>query len=269
MRLLLLGGFGMDLETDAGEPAPAGAWKLLAYLALHGPAPRATVAGTLWPDTTEARAKSCLRSALWRLKKTVPGAVEILPWKLALAPGVSTDVGELVAVARAVLESDSGVPEDFSVLLGAADLVPAWDDEWLSLERERLRLLRLEALDVLAGRLIAEGRPGSALQAALAAVQTDPLRESSSRQAIQALLAQGNVAQAQARYDAYATLLDDELGLAPSPSIRRLAPAAHSGRDTHDAHETHDTRVGRRTRALPHPAGAHSRNRLEPIGGSL
>jgi DNA-binding SARP family transcriptional activator len=60
-------------------------------------------------------------------------------------------------------------------------LFPGWYDDWVLLERERLRRLRLHALEVLADKLVREGRYGEAVQATYAAVRTEPLRESAHR----------------------------------------------------------------------------------------
>jgi DNA-binding SARP family transcriptional activator len=54
---------------------------------------------------------------------------------------------------------------------------PDWYDDWLQMERERFRQLRLHALETLAERFVALGRHAQAIDAALAAVQVDPLRE--------------------------------------------------------------------------------------------
>lgn len=59
-------------------------------------------------------------------------------------------------------------------------------------------------------------------QAALAAVQTDPLRESAHRTLVELHLADGNPAQAVRQYQSYRTRLRTELGMEPSPHIHEL-----------------------------------------------
>jgi hypothetical protein len=73
----------------------------------------------------------------------------------------------------------------------SADLLPDWYDDWVLLEAEDWRRLRLHALEALAGRLIALGRWGEAANAAGAAVRAEPLRESARAALIQAHLAVG------------------------------------------------------------------------------
>jgi DNA-binding SARP family transcriptional activator len=60
------------------------------------------------------------------------------------------------------------------------------------------------------------------VQVGLAAVAAEPLRESAHRLLIQGHLAEGNLAEAVRQYDFYRTLLSRELGIEPSPTIKRL-----------------------------------------------
>ena len=97
-----------------------------------------------------------------------------------------------------------------------------WDDEWLIADRERIRQMRLNALELLSERLAAEGRYGPAVEAALMAIADDPLRESARRTLIRAHLAQGNIHDALGQYATYRDILRDDLGLDPSPQMEAL-----------------------------------------------
>jgi pentatricopeptide repeat protein len=102
------------------------------------------------------------------------------------------------------------------------DLLPGWYDDWVLLERERLAQLRVHALEVVAARLAAAGRHGQAIQAAYAAVQTEPLRESAYRTVIRVHLAEGNVADALRVFERFRILLRDEIGVAPTDRMAQL-----------------------------------------------
>jgi DNA-binding SARP family transcriptional activator len=180
-RLSLLGGFelrcaGQDVAVSRNGQ------RLLALLALQGrPLERLWVAGTRWLDAPEERAGASLRSALWRLPQ--PGGtavVEASATHLRLARHLAVDTRELVAPAEC-LESPAGCrdhqPEPAAL---ARDLLPDWYEDWV-LERERFRQLRLHALEALCARLTEAGRFGAAVQAGLAAVSGEPLRESAHR----------------------------------------------------------------------------------------
>ena len=87
--------------------------------------------------------------------------------------------------------------------------------------------LRLHALDALADGLTRQGSPALALEAALASVGIEPLRESAHRAVVAAHLSEGDVIEAVRHYRAYRLLLRDELGLEPSAQLARMIPAGH------------------------------------------
>ena len=222
----LLDGFSLDVESH--PPAfpgalPRAAQRLVALLCLSGRADRTAVAGRLWPDVPERCAHGSLRSALWRLQKAAPGVVEAANGVLALTPGVRVDVHELVDWAQRALDPRAEAHELTVPSVGfSGDLLPGWYDDWVLLDRERLRQLRVHALEVVAGRLAAADRPGEALQAAYAAVRSDPLRESAYRTIVQVHLREGNAAEAIRVHDTFRTMLRSELGLEPSPQMTGL-----------------------------------------------
>ena len=223
-RLSLLGGF--ELRCTGRDVAVArSGQRLLALLALQArPLERCWVAGTLWLDATEERAGASLRSALWRLPQ--PGGtavVEATTTHLRLARDLAVDVQELTGLAQGLELPTARAGDDHldpSVL--ASDLLPDWYEDWVVLERERYRQLRLHALEALSARLTEAGRFGAAVQAGLAAVAGEPLRESAHRTLIQAHLAEGNPGEAVRQYHLYRRLLATELAIDPSPAIRGM-----------------------------------------------
>jgi len=108
------------------------------------------------------------------------------------------------------------------LLVECAELLPDWDDEWVVADRERYRLLRLEALERAASALVERSCFGDALVAALAVAQADPLRESARRLVVQVRIAQGNAAEAIRSYREYQALLRREFDLEPSRLMDQL-----------------------------------------------
>jgi DNA-binding SARP family transcriptional activator len=226
-RVALLGGFGLDLGEETVVDLPRGVQRLVAYLGLaHRPA-RAAVAGQLWPDVPEDQAHGSLRSALWRLQKAAPGMVDMTGGALSLAPGVRVDVRETARWAQRVLdrrgEVPDGVPGDVEL---RGELLPGWYDDWVAPERERLRQLRLYALEALADGLARRGRYGEAVQAAHSAVQVEPLRETAHRTLVRIHLAEGNLVEAVRAYESFRVVLAAEMGVAPSPRMEALLASA-------------------------------------------
>ena len=107
--------------------------------------------------------------------------------------------------------------------------MPGWYDDWVIIERERLRQLHLHALESVAEQLAAQGRNAAALEAALRAVASDPLRESAHRLVIRIHLAEGNAAEALRQYELCRRMLHKELGIAPSAALRDLLTSVASG----------------------------------------
>jgi SARP family transcriptional regulator, regulator of embCAB operon len=206
---------------------PRASQRLLAFLALHGgTVERAVIAGTLWPDVSQRRAYSNLRAALSRLESTARKALAISKVELGLAETVTVDLRHAQALAWRLLDpatitdaSDLGM---HTVAALSASLLPDWCDDWVLIEAEDWRQLRLHALEALAGQLTAAGRWGEAAAAARAAVRAEPLRESGHFALIQVHLAEGNQSEAVRQFASYRTLLHAELGLAPTVRLRQL-----------------------------------------------
>jgi DNA-binding SARP family transcriptional activator len=231
LRLTLLGGFclrtGREVVSLSLVPQ-----RLLAVLALNGyRLQRGYVAGLLWGDSTESRANGSLRSALWKLQGGGLRVIAVDGDDLALSPEVDVDVERATSLAQEVVAGSFGA--DASALLDphfSAELLPGWDDEWVAGARERHRQLSLHALEMLCEHLTAIGRYGIAVQAGLAAVDREPLRESAHRALMKVHLAEGNAGEAIRRYRQYEEIAARDLGLGPSPMMRSLLSQIVPGR---------------------------------------
>lgn len=224
VRLGLLGGFRLLVDTE-DVPLPMNAQRLVCFLAIHDqPLLRSFVSGSLWGDSTDLRAGGSLRSALWRLRRATYPVVELTSDHIALAPTVAVDLREGEALAHRVLDPSQDLDDvaEVNEEVLSVDLLPDWIDDWVLMERESYHQLRLRALEALCRRLSAKGRFGQAVQAGLAAVSGEPLRESARHALVEAHLAERNVAAALREYDAFAQLLHEELGLDPSEDLRTL-----------------------------------------------
>jgi DNA-binding SARP family transcriptional activator len=227
VHLHLLGGFELRLD-DRVAPITIGSQRLVAFLALHDRLlPRTYVAGVLWPDVPTGRANANLRAGLWRLPASCRTVVESSAQHLRLAGSVTVDLRSAAALAQRLLDRVGRCTEDH--LSGTArpnlssDLLPTWyNDDWVLVERERFHQLRLHALEALCERLTRARRYGEAVDAGLAAVGAEPLRESAHRMLIKAHLAEGNLVEAGRQYELCRRLLLDELGVQPSAMLRGL-----------------------------------------------
>jgi DNA-binding SARP family transcriptional activator len=223
LRLTLLGQF--ELRSDAHPVTlPPSAQRLTAFLALQQrDLPRPYVAATLWLDASEQRAAARLRSVLWRLHRPGTPVVEASSTHLRLSPLVRVDVQEMLLQAHRLIDPSAGEQAgDLSAAPLSGELLPGWYDDWVIFERERLRQLRLHALEALCDRLVGASQFGSAVEAGMTAVSAEPLRESAHHALIRAYLAEGNRAEAIRHFRRYRLLLREELGLDPSAQILDL-----------------------------------------------
>lgn len=222
VRLGLLQGF--QLQCAEGEvDLPLSSQRVLAFLALQlRPQTRSYVAATLWMSFGEERAGASLRSALWRINRCGHHLVAADARALRLMPDVVVDVRESTQSAKGVLRGQARGAAVRVDDLTAGDLLPGWYDDWVVTEREHFRQLRLHALEKLCEQLTDEGRFGQAVEAGLAAVSGEPLRESAHRVLIRAYLREGNRGEAVRQYEACKRMLRRELGIDPSPVTRAL-----------------------------------------------
>jgi DNA-binding SARP family transcriptional activator len=222
LRVEVLQHFRVSSEGSALEFGHSGE-RLVAYLALEDRSrARYQVAGALWPEARQSQAAASLRRALSIVRRAIPGLVWREANRLSLAAGVAVDARAQRGLVDAITTGGQQTADGRELELLRGDLLPDWDDLWLSVARQELRLLRLLSIEAIASAQLAEHRPGCALAIALLAVRDEPLRESAHRLVIQAHLAQGNLAEAAHQYLRYRALLWDDLGLLPSPGMEEL-----------------------------------------------
>lgn len=219
--------FGGPRVVQAGRrlEVPEGSKRLLAFVALNGGrVERRQAAGILWPFGDDLRAAGNLRSALWRLKAAGIDVLDSDKCALAVREDTVVDIYVLCDWAERLIEG-TATPEDLCALKWRADaveLLPGWYDDWVLIERERIRQRLLHALEALSRHLVRAGRYAEAVESAMVAVGVEPLRESGQRSLIEAHLAEGNLVEALRTYDAYRRLVLRELGVEPSPGLSAL-----------------------------------------------
>ncbi len=247
LRIRLLGGVelthdGAVLRVESGRVE-----SLLAYLLLHRDAPqsRQHLAFLLWPDTTDAQARTNLRHVLHTLRRTLPNAdgyldvaARTLQWRPAAR--YQFDVAEFVAAcdgARTAGDSVQALRD--AVRLYRGELVPGCYDEWLLGERESHRQRYLDALRRLVDLLETAGEGVQGITYAERLLAADPLDEGAYRALMRLHAANGDRARALRVYHGCTSALEQELGVAPSAATTRVyqtlldrQPMAGGGRPT-------------------------------------
>jgi DNA-binding SARP family transcriptional activator len=259
LTLGLLRGFELvDHDRQGQVHLPLSAQRVLAFLALHDrPLQRMYVAGSLWLDVSQACANASLRTAIWRLRRPNRRLVDATPTHVAISRTVHVDVHQAKVAAEVVLEGGSLLTdESAATLCRAGEILPDWYEDWVLIEREHFRQLRLHALEVLCEELTADGRFADAIIAGLAAVEGEPLRESAHRALIKAHISEGNPGEALRQYAYFHRLLSEQLGLEPSKSMSDVMSALPVGYDVRVMSSGHATR-GDETRANRPPQSAY------------
>ena len=230
IQIGLVGAFDLRRDGRSADVATP-AKRVLAFLALSERAvPREQVASVLWLGSNDERAAGSLRSALWKIRQCGDEIIETTQNCLRIAAGVRVDIRDAIAWARRVCDGSVAIADgDLHDAFVSGELLPNWSDEWVVIERERLRQMRFHALETLVQRLVAADRYGDALELALTSLRTDPLRESAHRAVISVHLAEGNASEAVRHYRGYRDLLRSQLGIEPSDLMKRMVNALDSG----------------------------------------
>ncbi|HXV22839.1 MAG TPA: BTAD domain-containing putative transcriptional regulator [Alphaproteobacteria bacterium] len=231
LEVVLLGGFQVRLGGQAMDVPGRKERALLAFLAMPAGEPRSRdkLAGLLWSDRGDKQARDSLKQAILKLRKSFdsvrPKPIQADRESVTLDGGaVTVDVAEF---ERLVGE---GTPEALARasalyrgdLLDGIDLRdPAFDD-WLLMERQRLRDLARNALAKLLDLHMADGVRDQAAAVARRLLALDPLWETAHRALMQIYGEQGQTALALKQYQLCRDALQSELGVRPEAETEQL-----------------------------------------------
>ena len=237
LEIRLLGQF--DLRRNGGpvEVSSRSAQSLLGYLLLStGIAHRREkLAGLLWPEASEANARSYLRKALWQARKSLsadtPGGEEyLLADDISITFNANADYWlDADAVSSKLTETSSVKQQIEAVSAYQGDLLPGFYEEWVTLERERLRAVFEQKMQVLLGRLVEEGHWAETLDWGERWIALGSMPEPAYRALMVAHAAQGDNAKVAATYERCVQTLREELGVEPSEQTTALLEHLRDG----------------------------------------
>ncbi len=192
LEVRLLGQFDARRDGIPIVVPSRAAQSLFAFLLLNAGVAhrREKLAGLLWPDTSEERARSNLKQELWRLRKAIElkqprpnvgrgrnektsqlkrKAIELkqprpdaVPYILSDDITITFNTDAKYWLDASALERASGKDKSGSDLINALslyrdELLPGFYDEWVESERERLRGVFEQKVVLLLERLLAGG----------------------------------------------------------------------------------------------------------------
>lgn len=223
-RIRLLDSFGLTVGGREVDVTVSSQLVIALLASRDRPMHRSVVAGTLWPSRSESRALACLRSTLHRMNVRAP-VVSVSGKVLSLSAGVEVDLREAQAVARDIVHGPVDTTDaEQTVELLARELLPDWDAIWLEAARQRHRILRVRALELLSTALRQAGRHADAVDAARAAVAAEPDSETAEGALIAALVAEGNSALAIREFNHFRKRLWREFRVRPSLEMGDRVP---------------------------------------------
>jgi len=238
-----------DHPGEAGEdarpsvPSSPTAQSLLAYLILrHERAmPRDSLTGVFWPERSDLRARRALSNALWQIRRALGPAADRVVTEgdsvaFLLKAGDWLDVNAFERTAH----KSTGTRGDRALTPHGPDALPCLRemseaaalyrgdflegiyDDWVLVERERLRELYLRVLERLILLHKRHGDYKGALTHAQRLAATDPLREAAHRDLMRLCHLLGRPRAALEQFDALHDVLDEELGVEPSAATVAL-----------------------------------------------
>ncbi|MBV7518352.1 alpha/beta fold hydrolase [Ensifer sp. ENS12] len=255
--LSLLGGFDCPSLAPGSPAATRKARAMVAYLALQAghSQSREKLAALLWGGVAEEQARANLRQTLSALRRAPQTAgrewfriegdrvvlnlndadLDVRRFE-ALAAGLATEeLEQAIALYQELLEGFNLAEEPF--------------EDWLRIERERLRTVAITVLEKLIARHIAGNKPGACIPAAARLLGLEPLREDVHRTLMRAYAAQGRFNLALEQYQRCSDTLRKQLGIQPEPETRTLYQDLRARRMSPGA--GHAPEVGSRSDARP------------------
>lgn len=232
LNIAAFGGFQVSMPCGRAIPLPGQKDRaLLGFLALSPGVTHARekLAGLLWSDSGDRQARDSLKQALLRLRRSFDGFLgdPLITDRqsVMLDPdSVSVDVSRFEELLR---ERGPGAIELATSLYGG-DLLEgvmvrdATFEDWLQVERQRLRTMAAEACTDLMTRSLDDGRRDRAAGAARQLLSLDPLNEAACRTLMRVQSERKERTQALKLFETLRCRLQQELGVAPEPETIAL-----------------------------------------------
>jgi DNA-binding SARP family transcriptional activator/pimeloyl-ACP methyl ester carboxylesterase len=226
LRLEMLGPFSI-VRDGPTRLRNKKAQALTAFLVLHpGSHSRERLAGLLWPDSHEEAARQSLRQCVSALRRELAELPLSADHDLLGLPtdAIATDVGEF---SRALADPSTANLRRAAALyrghlLEGLNAKSDLFDEWLLVERTRLRTEATSAFRVLLEKLEDAGAREDAIALGHRLLAIEPLQEEIDRALMRLYFEQGQTALALRQYQRCAAILRKELDIEPDQQTKAL-----------------------------------------------
>jgi predicted ATPase/DNA-binding SARP family transcriptional activator len=243
---------------------------LMVYLACTSkPHAREAIADLFWSGSSPSQAMSNLRDVIHALRNHLKPFVDISRYSIGLNPEAEVwiDVAELDASLAILRDAEDNITiERANKIEEALDLYQKdfldgfyvrgaqGFEEWLVVERERIRLATLDALILLVKHHSREGNCQKGIYYARRALELEPLMEVGHQQLMLLLASCGRSSEALIQYRTCQKMLQEELGVEPSEETKEIykklqkgekIPGAFAGRPRHNLLLPYTSLIGR------------------------
>jgi DNA-binding SARP family transcriptional activator len=197
------------------------------------------LANLFWGDQDQDRARSCLRTALCRLRRTLES--EGIPAETCLLTTPTGEIGfnqesehwldvaafeelagQVLAQPVHAIEAADAQKLERALRLHTGELLEGFYDDWVLWERERLQRLYLNGLAHLLHYYRRYGAYEQSLECGHKILLCDPLREEIHREMMQLYLESGQRALAVQQYETCRKILAAELNIQPMGETQAL-----------------------------------------------
>ncbi len=232
LHVHLFGGLSIAWDKISLPVIPgAVARSLFSYLVTHRDRPhtRDLLAGTFWPDMPDVSARRRLSQALWQIRRALDPhpvlATEGITVQFNPALPLWLDIEEFTKHSA---ECASGRTDSLEHCVLCIDLyrgefLAGYYDDWTVMERDQWRETFLEALERLVEGHKSRSKYEEALRYAKRLASEDPWREEAYREAMRLCHLLGRGAEGLKQYEVCRQVLEEELGVGPSPETEALA----------------------------------------------
>ncbi|MFN2118815.1 MAG: tetratricopeptide repeat protein, partial [Anaerolineales bacterium] len=234
LEVRLLGGLSIKAGRKPVKLPSRAAQSLFAFLILNAGTSyrREKLAGQLWPESTEERAREYLRHALWRIRKALePVAADKLIHTHDFNVTFDAAGNYWLDTAAVTGAPQRKSPDDLIQALRAygGELLPGFYDEWVSLERDHIQAVYQRELERLLDMLQQAGRWSDVLEWAEKWIALGQRPEPAYRALMLAHAAVGDMSRVAAAYERCRESLQ-ELGFEPSEATTSLYEELRAGR---------------------------------------
>ncbi len=197
---------------------------------------RLELSGALWGEAPPPESGIALRALLSKLRRALNASgANTLPAGDLLRVRLAADAWvDVEAAAQALHDAQAAVAQEQDVRawiashialnVSARTFLAGHENDWVAEQRASLEDVQCRALEALAACALRLGGPelDTAVRASRRLVALAPFRETGYGWLMNALVAQGNSAEALRTYEALRVMLRDELGAIPGPELQAL-----------------------------------------------